>query len=232
MKIAFSKCSGSDKYSLYYEWLRSNNSSIEAVDFYDIEPSSIPELFEDCSGLVLTGGSDVNPALYGMPEEFPRCHINLDRDETDFMLIDCAIRKKIPILAICRGMQILNVYLNGNLIVDIQQDTDSPIIHSSTESLTSEHLIFIDPTSKLFQIIEDNGIVVNSYHHQAVKIIGQGLKASAVSSDKIIEAVESDNILFQQFILGIQFHPELMDFDNIYTQKIARYFINECKNIL
>ena len=228
MKIALSKCFGSDNYTLYSKWIKYFDKNINTIDCNSVNPELIPSILSECSGLILTGGSDVNPALYGMPEELSRCYTNLDRDDLDFLLISNALSLKLPILAICRGMQILNVFLGGNLIVDIASDTDSKLEHRAIEGQDSEHLLFMDKNSVFTKIIGESEGIVNSLHHQAVNFIGNGLKATAVSSDRIIEAVESDNRLFSQFILGIQYHPERMDFSNIFSKNLAKKYIEIC----
>ena len=120
--IALSKASGSENYERYAKWLCSFDSRINCVDLINKTPNEAALMLEKCSGLVLTGGPDVNPAFYGKPKEYKRCELDKKRDTLEFALINKAIQLKLPILAICRGEQIINVAMGGSLIVDIPTD--------------------------------------------------------------------------------------------------------------
>lgn len=162
-------------------------------------------------GLLMSGGNDINPQLYG---ESP--HVNLEepsalRDNNERHLFKNAQEIGLPILAICRGLQFINVYNGGNLYQDIKSDLPNALNHeSSTQAhdLTHHaHNIHIDKTSKLYKILGTDIIMTNSHHHQSIKDIGEGLRVTARSEDGVIEAIESDD---DRFIIGVQSHPETL----------------------
>jgi len=158
--------------------------------------------------LIMTGGIDVNPFLYGEELTGETEVPFIERDTFDFMLIKAALNKNIPILGICRGMQIMNVYLGGSLHQDIKYYGDTNIQHvQRSDHHEPVHFVDVEKDSALCTLIGEKQ-KVNSVHHQCIKELGSGLRASAVSSsDKIIEAYESVN---ENKILGIQWHPEMM----------------------
>lgn len=164
-------------------------------------------------GLLLTGGHDVDPSRYNTE---PHKHLEAtfpQRDAFDLALIDAAIKKGIPILGICRGMQILNIYFGGTLYQDLESEyPDNLIQHIQKTTFNFPiHKIQVEKDSHLFTILGEEASV-NSFHHQAVKVVGDGLHVVAKSSDGIIEALESDNP--DMDILALQWHPETMLHDN------------------
>ena len=129
--IGFSRASTEDKYQLYVNWLKSIDTSFEYINFYGKDVHyALPEL-EKCSGLVLTGGADIHPSHYGKGEEEKRCECDKKRDILEFALIEKALELKMPLLAICRGIQILNVSQGRDLIIDIPADHGDKVKHSS-----------------------------------------------------------------------------------------------------
>jgi len=158
--------------------------------------------------LIMTGGIDVNPFLYN---EEPTKETEVPftkRDTFDFILIEAALEKNIPILGICRGMQIMNVYFGGSLHQDIKYYGETNIQHVQRSNHHEPiHFVDIKKGSILSTLIGEKQ-KVNSVHHQCINKLGAGLVASAVSSsDKIIEAYESNG---KNKVLGIQWHPEMM----------------------
>src|SRR5216684_2956644 len=164
-----------------------------------IEPVRIspddPRSLDSLDGLLLTGGTDVNPALYG-DQRHPKTEDPDDPlDELEMALLRDALSAGLPVLAICRGMQLFNVFHGGTLI----QHLDS---HDSPDEL---HNIQIVPNSRLAAILGEGEHIVNSRHHQAVARVGGGLIVSARSSDGVIEALERPG---QSFAVAVQWHPE------------------------
>ena len=158
-------------------------------------------------GIIFTGGLDVSPLLY---DENPLKEINLIssiRDKYELGLLKSAYEKKLPILGICRGCQLMNVALGGSLYQDINTQVPNSLGHSPNAISSDEfyHSINIKEESKLYNIFGTDSIFVNSFHHQAIKKLGDNLKISAVSEDGIIEAVEATD---DRFMIGVQFHPE------------------------
>lgn len=189
--------------------------------------------FEECKnivtkldGLMLPGGIDVSPLLYG-EEPLPEVNRSIrNMDLFEIELIKEVQKQKKPILAICRGMQILNVALGGTLYQDIHVQKAASICHSQSMYIRNEmtHSVLIRPERRLFQIYELEKIFVNSYHHQAVKDLAGTLLPAAFSADKILEAYES----VDGRIIGIQWHPEALINSDSKTLKLFRYFIEQC----
>lgn len=157
-----------------------------------------------CSGLLLTGGSDVNPALYGesaVPETQPPDDV---RDSAEAALIDEALAREVPLLAICRGMQILNVHLGGSLIQHLPSAAHH--VKRTPDKALPAHPVVIEPGTLLAGVIQSGTVDVNSRHHQAVARLGSGLRVAARDpEDGVIEAVD---LPLYRYVLGVQWHPE------------------------
>ena len=160
-----------------------------------------------CDGFILSGGGDVNPLLFGCDPHpaLEAVHTSLDRSQ--WLLTELILETDKPLLAICRGEQLLNVVLGGTLYQDMSEYPGAVLQHSQTSAPGDRiHRITFEPDSipgKLFGA----GIAVNSLHHQCVKSPGKGLRIVARSADGVIEAVQSEN---KSFVLGVQWHPELL----------------------
>lgn len=176
--------------------------------------------------LILSGGEDVSPYLYNS-EMLAGCGDPLfHRDIYDIKLFKIAIKLGIPVLGICRGAQVANVALGGTLYQDLQYIENATLKHdNNTNQRLLSHKISIIPNSFLDSIYGDE-LWVNSFHHQAVDILADGLKVSANSTDGIIEAFEGkkNNTL----ILGVQWHPEMMaSIKDVKMLKLFNYFVND-----
>ncbi len=159
-------------------------------------------LLERLDGLILTGGLDLPPEWYGQ-EAHPNTRLaDRRRLESDRVLVEAALSRSIPILAICMGCQLLNVALGGDLIQDIPTQVEGAFPHAPRETF---HRVRIEPGSRLAGIVGRTDLEVNSSHHQAVRWPGRGLRAVAWAPDGVIEAVEGDG---ERFLLGVQWHPE------------------------
>ena len=225
MTIGFSKASEKGKYQLYVSWLRSIDPSFEYINFCGMDIPEALTALEKCSGLVLTGGVDVHPSYYGRGEDEHRCEIDQSRDITEFALIEKALSLKIPLLAICRGEQVLNVSQGGDLIVDIPADHGKSVIHSSDTDRLAYHSITIDTTSILYRLIRTTSFEIVSVHHQAVKTLAPCFRPTAISVDGIIEAYEWKEPEGKGYLNAVQWHPEKGDYHNILSQAIGRDFI-------
>lgn len=172
-----------------------------------MEDSATLELaVRQIDGLLLSGGADIDPSYFN-EEAIPELgDVDSKRDFYDYTLIELARRYQIPILGICRGMQVLNVCFGGNLYQDIYaQQTAELLNHSQEEARDVEtHSVTIVANSQLSRIIGSTTVETNSFHHQAVKDIGKGLQSVATTSDGICEGIESTNYP----IIGVQWHPE------------------------
>ncbi|MCK5742186.1 MAG: gamma-glutamyl-gamma-aminobutyrate hydrolase family protein [Chlorobi bacterium] len=231
VKVALSKGSGSAHYNNYSQWLKKINPEIEYIDLYNLPADSALIIMNECSGLVLTGGPDVHPGEYNRAEDTARCSIDVYRDTLEFQLIDIAKAKKLPILGICRGEQILNVAYGKNLVVDIPEDwVDSFVTHRCEDSDNCFHDIYVAPTSQLAKICGQNLGSVNTNHHQAVKDLADVFVACAWSQDGIIEAFEWKNPEGKPFLMAVQWHPERLDFNSPFSAPIGKAFIDAVKS--
>ena len=168
------------------------------------------EVVARADGLLLAGGGDVDPALYGETAH-PAYHAaEAGRDAFEIELITRSLDADLPLLAICRGVQVLNVARGGTLVQDIPSEVAGAMQHKFEvpphEPMTLAHEVWLEGESLLASFAgEGDGWNVNSRHHQAVRDLGQGLIATAVAPDGIIEAVEDRQ---KRFCVGVQWHPE------------------------
>ena len=186
----------------------------------------IPQIARKIDGLLLPGGVDIDPNLYG---EQPRPRLgrivpNTDAFEVSIIKEFLGLNK--PIFGICRGCQILNVALGGTLYQDLVREYEGVFQHQqSAPRWHSAHTIVIDPESRLYQLADNKpNVRVNTYHHQAVKTLGSGLKATAHALDGVIEAFENPN---HRFLLGVQWHPESMVKSRL-THNLFAEFLKMC----
>jgi putative glutamine amidotransferase len=171
---------------------------------------SLPAALEACDGLLLTGGVDVEPALYGEPRH-PTVETDEVRDAYELALAREALERNLPVLAICRGAQVLNVAAGGTLLQDIPSAIPESLTHQIERPKNSiAHEVQVEAGSCLARLLErrlnrDRTIAVNSRHHQSVKQAAPDFVVSATSPDGIIEAIEKPDA---PFCVGVQWHPE------------------------
>jgi putative glutamine amidotransferase len=164
----------------------------------------------DFDALVLGGGVDVNPSLYGA-ETLSGGGVEVDdeRDAIDFALLEEALREKRPVLGICRGLQVINVALGGTLVQDLPIERPSPVVHQNPEDppekTRRDHTVTVAPGTRLAAIAGAGELAVNSRHHQAIAKLAPGLEISATAEDGVPEAVESDR---DGWLVAVQWHPE------------------------
>ena len=226
VRIAVSKTSGH-----YEEWLRKADPDLVIVNMYGMTIDSARFMLSSCSGLLLTGGEDVNPVYYGKLNEISKCEeINNYRDSLELAMINRAILTGMPVFGICRGEQILNVALGGTLLTDIPTDVGTTVYHRCPQgSQDCLHAVKIDTQSQLFQVTGIDGGTVNSYHHQAVDMPGTGMKISAFSQNGVAEAIEREYPLGKSFIMGVQWHPERLSQNPGLSAPLAENFILHSK---
>lgn len=190
----------------------------------------IAECLSQLDGILLPGSdTDVDPHRFG-EEPHPKLKkIVFEKDETDALVIEAAEKLGIPILAICYGMQALNVYRGGSLVQDIESQIENCLQHEQGIPLErNSHSIEFDENSIISRLITSNNIVrVNSHHHQAINKVGSSLKVSAWAKDGVVECIE--DIRENRFALGVQWHPELSWKTDDLSRKIFETFIEECK---
>lgn len=191
---------------------------VEAVNQAGGTPFIIPllqgreqldSLLSTLDGIVFTGGADFDPIFLGEEPHKALGHYNSLRDEFELLLLKLAMDKQLPILGICRGLQLINLGMGGKLYQDIySQHTQTCLQHSQTTARSeTSHSVDVLSDTLLESLFNKRELAVNSFHHQAIKEPAVGLKVSAVSSDGIIEAVESEH---NKAILGLQWHPECL----------------------
>jgi len=195
----------------YYMSVLEAGGTPVVIPSYDNEKALV-SLLDTLDGLVLSGGADIDPDYLG-EEPLDCISVNPRRDAQELMLVRLAVERQIPILGICRGIQMLTAALGGKLYQDIKtQHGVSCIEHSQTiaRGLPS-HDVKIEKNSLLYSLMGTETLAVNSFHHQAVKEVPQGFRVTATASDGIIEAMEST--VFRP-ILGVQWHPECFILEN------------------
>jgi putative glutamine amidotransferase len=179
-----------------------------------LEPSAdVERALAGIDGLMLTGGDDVAPTRYGEEAHATVTEAEPGRDEFEIALVLAARARNLPILAICRGIQVLNVACGGTLVQDIPSEIAGALMHSLAvpqhEPYALAHEVWVDKDSLLARLMRerrvDEALEVNSRHHQAVKQVAAGLVATATAPDGVIEAIEDPAA---RFCLGVQWHPE------------------------
>ena len=159
-------------------------------------------------GLLLTGGLDLDPYLYGEEPEPGLGAIDPERDHFEILLAQLAYQQQVPTLGICKGLQVLNVAAGGSLIQDLSSRGEKVYQHyQDAPRAYPTHQVTINQSSNLYRIIQKEKIRVNSLHHQAIKEVAPNFRVAAKSGDGIIEAIENKG---PGFVLGIQWHPEEM----------------------
>ena len=199
------------------------------------ERKFVAECVRRADGLLLTGGSDVQPGFYrrSLPPSLKKTvgPPDRERDLLELTLIDEIFRQRKPLLAICRGHQILNVALGGSLIVDIPRQLPKALNHNQPgKKFQGVHAAAVASDSRLARICGKDRIEVNSTHHQAVDCVAKLLKVTALSADGVIEALELNDDLtaLLPFLMSVQFHPERLynnhqEFLNLFSE-----FIRAC----
>jgi putative glutamine amidotransferase len=183
-----------------------------------------------CDGLIFTGGEDISSITYN-EEPHPKVKkVNKNRDDFEIELLKKAREKEKSILAMCRGYHLLNVSYGGTIIQDVESEFSDSINHFQSSATRSEpsHTVSIEEDSKLYKIVGEKEVAVNSFHHQAIGKVGKGLRVAARASDGVIEALELED-QEKTFLLGTQWHPEELRHDNENMMAIINTFIKEAK---
>lgn len=215
-----------EKYRKYWTAVQSAAKvleyDIEIVDLYG-EPSRIA----DVDGVIFTGGVDVDPARYGKQEETKLCQeIDERRDQIEFELATKAEERTLPILGICRGMQLLNVHRGGTLITDIKAFGGAE--HTKIDGNDRRHHVKVSPGSQLRRTVGVAEGEINSAHHQGVERPGEGLTISARSEgDGTAEALEWQDATGKPFFLAVQWHPERMEYEERFSGRLFESFLWE-----
>jgi len=202
--IAIAPCS---KLPDYEESVRRAGGDVRLLTAND----SPADVVASVQGILLTGGGDVQPSIYGATPHATFDPAEPGRDEFEIELVRRAMEKDVPLFAICRGVQVLNVARGGTLIQHIPEEVGTTVEHRIKEPrFAIAHDVWLTPDSLLERTMrerleEADSCAVNSRHHQAPKELGEGLVATATAPDGVVEAVEDPG---RRFVLGVQWHPE------------------------
>lgn len=173
-----------------------------------LDATARAEILKRVHGVLLTGGGDVDPVRFGEAPHPTTALVSAARDSLEIDLTNWAVDTRVPLLAVCRGLQVLNVALGGSLYQDIPSEPGSPIDHSQPGKARHipVHRVKVRDGSRLAEILGTVEVDVNSFHHQAIKRLGQRLADVAWAPDSIIEGIEL--VDGGQFVVGVQWHPE------------------------
>ena len=192
----------------YVEWMK--NENIIILDAYTIRNTD--SILQLTDGIILTGGEDINPLQYNDTSNIKVCGpINYKRDTLERKLFDFAFENKIPLIGVCRGMQMMNVASGGTLYGDLPTEIGAQVIHRNNGEVNHE-IVLCDSSTLIFPIDTDT-IMVNSWHHQGLKKMPEYLRVIARSFDGLPEAVVMDKS-HHPFMIAVQFHPERLGKDN------------------
>ncbi|MDO5018722.1 MAG: gamma-glutamyl-gamma-aminobutyrate hydrolase family protein [Lagierella massiliensis] len=186
------------------------------------DDEAIDEFVNRIDGLILTGGADISPVFYREEATEELQETQYARDLVEMKVLKKAVDRKIPILGVCRGFQLINIFFGGTLHQDIYTTFDNAFLHSDKNNKDYEyyHMITTSEGSILRRALGEEDYV-NSIHHQGIKDLGTGLKVTAISSDFMIEGIEHENLP----IFATQFHPELDKYNEKYIN-IFKEFVN------
>lgn len=191
-----------------YVWAIEQAGGVPVILPVTREPDVIARYLGVIDGLLLSGGVDIAPERYGQTPHPCLGEVDADRDATELPLIQDALAQDVPIFAICRGVQALNVAMGGTLYQDLPAERPSDILHQQATRKMPRHefshsIAIAD--SRLRGIVGAGEMETNSFHHQALREVANGLVETAHASDGVIEAVESPA---HRYVVGVQFHPE------------------------
>ena len=156
-------------------------------------------------GLVLTGGHDIDPGRYGREPSLHLGEVDRPRDEMEFAVLTGALERRIPVLGICRGHQVINVHFGGTLYQDLTDELGVGSHDQPGDWTQSHHTVRAMEDTRIQRCLGFTNFQVNSFHHQAVENVGRGLRVTACSDDGVIEAIESEE---DNWLMGVQWHPE------------------------
>lgn len=192
-------------YSAYIRALEQVGLASVLITPFHTAPT-VHALLERCSGLVLTGGGDIDPSAYGEAPHPTLEYVSPARDEVELMVLARALERGMPVFGLCRGAHIMNVHFGGTLWQDIPSQVRTELAHSQKAGWGERsHDVRVAPGSKLWSIVQTETLAINSFHHQGIKDVAPGLEVTAVAPDGVIEGVEAAS---HPWVVGVQWHPE------------------------
>ena len=207
----------------YVQSLRRAGARVQWLPIRDLDRAAA--LLRGCDGLLMPGGADLAPSYYGQATR-PECGtIKPERDAADWRLLQEWQGTGKPLLGVCKGVQVLNVFYGGTLFQDIKTSQRCP--HSDFRHRgTGTHAVTLTQGTRLADILGVDALTVNSMHHQAVDTPGKGLRVSAVSEDGFVEALEDPSL---PFCVAVQWHPEHLSRSDAREQALFNAFVNACR---
>ncbi len=212
-----------DRAKPYVEWVTRCGGAVRIVVVGERAPLGA------CDGLLLTGGEDVAPERYGESNRYCE-RVNPMRDAFELSLVRSVLRRNLPLIAVCRGIQVLAVALRGTLYQDIPRQfavetgTERAVVHRSPQHTDTVHRLCIEEESHLARLIGARTIAVNSHHHQGLRRLPRSARVAARSADGLVEAIELPG---QRFVLGVQWHPERWPHPS--SARIMKGFLAACR---
>jgi putative glutamine amidotransferase len=195
-----------------YEYVRAVERAGGRAILVPPDEDGIGEVLDTLDGLVFSGGNDMAPQTYGAPEDPATNGTNPARDRGEVALLTAALERDLPVLAICRGVEVLNVVRGGDLVQHLP-DIVGHEEHRAVVGEFSEHTVRVDPSSR----IEEVRGAVKSHHHQGLGRIGEGLREVAWAEDGVVEAVEDTE---KPFVVGVLWHPEAGEDQRLFEQLV------------
>jgi len=210
----------------YYHAVASAGGAPVLVPLLD-DLETLRAIYERTDGILIPGGVDVDPAAFGEKPHERLGRIDPARDRVEIQLVKWAVEDDKPLLGLCRGLQVINVALGGTLYQDLETEYPNGIKHDyfPNYGFSRDHLahdVTVEAGSRMRHALIDAAVPVNSMHHQGIKALANGLSASAVAPDGLIEAAESTN---ESYIVGVQWHPEVFELSDPSSGVLFRDFV-------
>ncbi|MDD7463704.1 MAG: gamma-glutamyl-gamma-aminobutyrate hydrolase family protein [Anaerococcus sp.] len=200
--------------------LTKGNVGISLFDLSDNDTDFYIDLLDQVDGVIFAGDKDFDPAIYGGGNRELLEDYDFAEDRKEIQILDAALEKDVPVLGICRGCQLINIYFGGSLYEDLPSQFSDEISHRNGKNDFSRHAVSLEPGSRFGRILNNENIEVNSYHHQGIRDLGDDLQVLAHSNDGLVEAIENPSYTY---LVGIQWHPEI-DSEDLVSEKIFKDF--------
>jgi putative glutamine amidotransferase len=211
----------------YYVALAAAGAAPVLIPLLDGDLDALRAIYDQLAGVMIPGGVDMDPTNFGEPPHPLLGRIDVARDRVELQLTQWAIEDRKPLLGLCRGLQVINVALGGTLYQDVEAQRPGTIKHDYFPNFGFErdylaHEVTLDRSTRLRRLMPSDTVPVNSMHHQGIKSLAPALVASAIAPDGLIEAVELPN---EQFVVGVQWHPEVFEVTDPSSGELFRAFV-------